>query len=415
MPVSRFPAVEVAAQEEYEGLHGELTEPFASPPIAATPDFGEFLYQTPRNVVAVAKHASFWVGEADGALHHIGPTSGHYIETSAEPSSVLLENGEGGTLEEEQYVPGEEVAAEPVGVEPDGKTCAARLPAVYQFGELKRRKTVSDNGSTVFFTCSGELFARIDESQTVAISEPSSADCSACDTSTGVRIPTELIDGASADGSKVFFTTTQPLLGSQMETSANIYEYDFDLPQAGLGDSNGRIVQVTAGKWGTGGAQVTGVVGVSEDGSHVYFTAEGVLAEAKNNQGQSPKKGGANQYVYDAETGLTSFIATGEITGVHGSPHSNITPDGRFLVFASTSELTPGDTSTAQQVFEYDAQTGELARVSIGQNGFNDNGNTEQLLSPKSLLEARVEAGGRVSKMVRTSRSKAPTASRQVR
>ena len=55
-----------------------------------------------------------------------------------------------------------------------------------------------------------------------------------------------------------------------------------------------------------------------------------------------------------------------------------MTPDGRFLVFTSvTDHLTPDDTSTAPQVFEYDAQTGSLVRVSIGQNGYNDNGNTD--------------------------------------
>jgi hypothetical protein len=387
IPVSRFPAGEVAAEEEYEKLSPskEPTEPFASKPLVASPDFGEILYQTPQTADGEAYPGSFWIGEADGALHHIGPAKGHYLETSAELPSVLFESGyenhqNNGILAEEQYAPGQEVAAEPVGVEPNGNSCAAKLAATYGSAELKIRRPVSTDGSTVFFTCSSELFARIDESRTVAISEPSPADCSACDTGPGVQVPVELVDGASADGSKVFFTTTQPLLGSQTETSANIYEYDFDLPQASPGDPDGRIVQVTAGKWEHGGAQVTGVVGVSEDGSHVYFTAGGVLSGAMNNQGRSPREGEANQYVYDTETGRTAFIAAGAVTGLEqntGGSNPNITPDGRFLVFASTADLTPGDTSTAQQVFEYDAETGELIRVSIGQDGFNDNGNTD--------------------------------------
>ena len=52
-----------------------------------------------------------------------------------------------------------------------------------------------------------------------------------------------------------------------------------------------------------------------------------------------------------------------------------MTPDGRFLVFTSFRDLTPDDTSTVQQVFEYDAQTGGLVRVSVGEDGFNHNGN----------------------------------------
>jgi hypothetical protein len=75
-------------------------------------------------------------------------------------------------------------------------------------------------------------------------------------------------------------------------------------------------------------------------------------------------------YVYDTETGRIAFIADGEV----GT--SDVTPDGRFLVFTSSSDLTSDDTSTAQQVFEYDAENGDLVRVSIGQDGFNDNGNT---------------------------------------
>ncbi len=52
------------------------------------------------------------------------------------------------------------------------------------------------------------------------------------------------------------------------------------------------------------------------------------------------------------------------------------TPDGRFLVFTSKRDLTPDDTSSgAEQVFEYDAQSGALVRVSVGQGGFNHDGN----------------------------------------
>jgi hypothetical protein len=56
---------------------------------------------------------------------------------------------------------------------------------------------------------------------------------------------------------------------------------------------------------------------------------------------------------------------------------ANVTPDGRFLVFGSSGALTGDDTSQirAAQVFEYDAQSATLTRISVGNNGFNDNGN----------------------------------------
>jgi hypothetical protein len=391
MPDSRFPASELPAGEPV----------YASAPRQASPDFGEFLYESPTNGRSGEGVGSFWIGEADGALHRLGPGSGYLLLASSDLSTVLFD-GPGG-LEEERDLAGEEVPPVPVGVDPSGAVCpAARYSAppeaggdvTYGYGG------VSADGAVVFFYVPAEgcapgqpavggIFARIEESQTVAISEPSAEDCAACDT-TAAGTVSEEIDGASADGSKVFFTTTQPLLGSQTETSANIYEYDFEAPQASAGDPDGKIIHVTAGEWGPKGVEVVGpadwftkgepspsLVTVSEDGSHVYFLADGALQGARNSQGLEAVEGSENLYVFERDAqfpaGRLSFIAT---TG--GIANPSLTPDGQFLVFMSAADLTPGDTSkNADQVFEYDAETGELVRVSIGENGFNDNGNTD--------------------------------------
>ena len=70
----------------------------------------------------------------------------------------------------------------------------------------------------------------------------------------------------------MFFTTTQALLGH--DTSENLYEYDFD---ALAGEP--KVVRVSGGDGSVSEptAEVSGVADVSEDGSHVYFTARGVL------------------------------------------------------------------------------------------------------------------------------------------
>lgn len=240
-------------------------------------------------------------------------------------------------------------------------------------GEPERggaHNAVSTDGSTVFFTvlprreaCAsasappvGELFARIDnglaDAHTVAISEPSKGDCSACDTEAGVLASATFL-AASENGSKVFFATQQPLLGGAAGPS--IYEYDFDAP---AGDKV-RLVGLEGG-----------LIQVSEDGSHVYFGSTDVLTLTPNNEGQTAQPGAGNVYVYDTETRDTAFITDGELS------QSNVTPDGRFLVFTSGRDLTPDDTSSGVwQVFEYNAQTGALVRVSIGQDGFNHDGN----------------------------------------
>ena len=283
--------------------------------------------------------------------------------------------------------------------------------------------SVSQSGATVFFTAEpggcenfetgevgkgpavSELYARIDGSQTVAISEPSAADCPACDTSAPAAARFE---GAAADGSKVFFTTTQSLLGA--DTSENLYEYDFNPPPG-----QPKVVKVSGGDSSVSNptAEVQGVTRISQDGSHIYFVAGGVLTTAANREGQSAQSGADNLYVYERDAqypaGRTAFIAglcsdaekSGAVadtrcpsnldpshsvedkaiwgldtaSGDHSRP-AQATPDGHFLTFTSYGDLTTGDTSSARQVFQYDAQTGSLARLSIGHNGYNDNGNT---------------------------------------
>jgi hypothetical protein len=286
-----------------------------------------------------------------------------------------------------------------VGVDNNGglvSNCGTVLGGTTSKGgpDLQAHNAMSGNGDVVFFTalaCGAappvdELFARIDNGQpdahTVAISEPAPADCQACDTSANVLEPAAF-KGASVDGSKVFFTTSQPLLGA--DTTENLYEYDFDAP------AGERVIQVSGADATVSSpkAEMEGVVGAAEDGSHVYFVAHGVLTETLNERGQAAQAGANNLYVYERDAqhpaGHTAFLADlstsdagdwEEFLGAHS--RADLTPDGRFLVFTSTTpHLTADDTSTAAQIFEYDAQTGSLVRVSIGQDGYNDNGNTD--------------------------------------
>jgi hypothetical protein len=110
-----------------------------------------------------------------------------------------------------------------------------------------------------------------------------------------------------------------------------------------------------------------------------------VLTGAANDQGQVAVEGASNLYVFERDArypeGHVAFVAalSGSDGELWAEPDSvaNVTPDGRFLVFTSFGRLTADDTSSssARQVFRYDAQTGALVRVSIGNDGFNDNGN----------------------------------------
>jgi hypothetical protein len=256
---------------------------------------------------------------------------------------------------------------------------------------------LSADGGTVFFTahaCSSgsgvnagvpvaanTLYARIDGSRTVQIS--------------GGAVPASF-KGASADGSRVFFTEGE-----------NLYEYDFSSP------AGHNLVTVSAGDTSGGGPRVQGVVAISPDGSHVYFVAQGVLSGAANDQGQVAQSGAYNLYMFERDAsypeGRMAFVAalSGENVGFSGSDSeewntvgsgvgdkANVTPDGRFLVFTSHARLTTDDTSAtgAAQVFRYDAQAGELVRISIGERGFDDNGNAG--VSDARIAEQVVDHAG---------------------
>lgn len=259
---------------------------------------------------------------------------------------------------------------------------------------------MSASGERVFFTaqhqpgCVGsqppvdELFARVDGSETIAISEPSKANCEACDTE---GVPGEArFAGASEDGAIVYFTSEQELLPGAYGDS--LYEFDFNA-------APGRRVALVAPNT----AQVvrsfferetviTPVARVSNDGTRVYFDSTAVLpgASNENGSGEAAAQGQTNLYVFDTESGTVSFVADGE-----GIKSFDTTNDGEYLAFSSPARLAEAngettDTSTVPQLFEYDATTGAVVRVSKGQEslsgywcpatgaleGFNCDGNT---------------------------------------
>jgi hypothetical protein len=256
---------------------------------------------------------------------------------------------------------------------------------------------LSEDGSTVFFTvlpkaggCESappvsELFARIDsglpEARTVAISEPSEEDCSACYAGGVLTSAGDLqnadFQGASEDGSKVFFETSQPLLPGAV--GVNLYEFDIDAP------AGERIVRVSPSAGDP--RLLTHTPIVSEDGSHVYFLANAVLTTTPNGEGETAEAGANNLYAFERDArdpaGQLAFVARLSEEDLSLSwyrpsiiPGGDVTPDGQFFVFASERDLTPDTTSRGvSQIFDYNAQTGDLIRVSIGQDGYNHNGN----------------------------------------
>jgi DNA-binding beta-propeller fold protein YncE len=292
-----------------------------------------------------------------------------------------------------EYVGAGNTAPELVGVS-GGPGSTDLIGCITQLGGYGRLYgAMSADGGAVFFTTEGcglleTVYARIDGSRTVSVSGRSPAECTSpgC---LGSSPANAKYMGASEDGSVVFFKDSQRLTDDAGEGSSNLYEYDFSRP------AGHNLVAVSAGGPGSAEPGVQGVLAVSPDGSHVYFVAHGVLSGAANSQGQTAVKGGENLYVYERDAshpeGRVSFIATlasSDYSAEAAPGVADVTPDGRFLVFTSAARLTADDASTtgAEQVFRYDALTGDLVRISIGEDGFDDNGNAG--VANASIVEA---------------------------
>jgi hypothetical protein len=202
--------------------------------------------------------------------------------------------------------------------------------------------------------------------------------------------------GASTDGSKVFFTSAQQLVNGAVQDPAggsNLYEYDSSRPEAE------RLSLLSGGDSSGVGPGVQGVGIVSEDGSQVYFVSKGVLTkeprgrclaeltavelgeEEATQEGLCRAKAGAdNLYVRDTGSGVTAFVGSlspedKEQWEPGGRDAVEVTGNDRYAVFTSQADLTPDDTATIPQVFRYDAVTGGLVRVSVGEAGLNHDGN----------------------------------------
>jgi NHL repeat len=247
--------------------------------------------------------------------------------------------------------------------------------------------TISRDGSRVFFTAAGsaQLYVRENGTTTTQVS----ASQRTVPDPNGAK-PAAFM-AATPDGSKVFFTSCEKLTDNStaVSTAANtcttsnqgqdLYSYD-----TGTGELTDLTVDSNVGD--PKGADVQGVLGISEDGSYVYFVANGDLAD-----GASPSdcKGVSNDdlcNLYVSHDGVTTFIASLDrsadsddwlprLGGSLGEPKtSRVSADGRTLLFSSTQSLTDHPNAGKAQLFHYSALEKELTCVSCNPTGVPPSG-----------------------------------------
>jgi hypothetical protein len=227
---------------------------------------------------------------------------------------------------------------------------------------------VSPDGERVYFYSQGNLYMRVN-----AVRQPTAGgECSPAEPEKACTVQIDKSTGSgasgggvlaegSADGAKVFFSDQSKLTGdSTAEPGApDIYEYDVQ---------SGQLSDLTVNGSGAG------FLGAGEDGSYVYFTSPGVLTGAEESEHhEKAEPGKSNMYMRRA--GSTTFVA-GDSEG------GQVSPNGRFFLFASRTPLTGYDNTPAKpqecqagfplepvpcsEVFLYDANTGRLSCASCG-------------------------------------------------
>jgi hypothetical protein len=311
-----------------------------------------------------------------------------------------------------------------VGIDNSGKAIK-RYCSVELGGRNGAFNAISADGTKVFFStdinaqtaasCVGNparpevLFVRVNGSKTLTVSQSVPALCTEepCKAAANTTPKEAVFQGAFENGSEAFFTTTQPLVNGDKDSGNDLY-------MAQIGEAAGEpavtnMVQVSHGASQTEAADVQGgVLAMSPDGSHVYFVAHGRLTEGPNAEGAEPAAGAENLYVYDVAASQLKFIAdlcsdakrsgsvpdrqcganlNSELLGENvindshlwqlGGEHveAQTTSDGRFLVFSTYAALASNDTDTARDVYRYDSEAGTLDRVSVGEAGYDENGN----------------------------------------
>lgn len=189
---------------------------------------------------------------------------------------------------------------------------------------------------------------------------------------------------ASGDGSKVFFTDENELTKESTAEPGQPDLYECELVQE-ADESKCRLTDLTVDVGGH--ANVRGVVGASENGSYVYFVAEGVLGDGAEkgattqsynlyllHEGEAPRFIAALSASDDRVQPLTLNEAVyGDWRPGLGNRTAEVTPDGSQLVFMSTRNLTGYESDEQQEVYIYDREgdggKGALSCVSCNPSG----------------------------------------------
>jgi hypothetical protein len=226
-------------------------------------------------------------------------------------------------------------------------------------------KALSEDGSRLFFSAKrsvGKVPGEAGKTGVFVREGSTSTDVSASATST----PDEgaAFEGATPDGSRVYFTANHGLTSESSPEGTDLYEYDLE---------DEKLTDISVGRE-AGGAQAGGqtvngtnfgaLVGAARDGSHVYYIARGQLVPGQGGTLVANKAADTfSLYDYDSAAEAVRFAGTvtrEDVASVTfasaGDTTSRVSPDGRYLLFESSADVTGYDSGGVPEAYLYDAQ-----------------------------------------------------------
>jgi hypothetical protein len=234
------------------------------------------------------------------------------------------------------------------------------------------QRMVSADGSRILFQTpvnaeAGNIYLREDGRRTyqlnVSEAEPSAA-----------PQPATLWE-ASRDASRIFFTTSAPLLAADTDSNPDLYMYEVGKP------AGERLTLISASSAVNEG-RVTTVLGTSDDGHYVYFVRSGQLVAgqpAADVSGLYLWHDGTLSYIGHFVSREEAFRNGPRTTWGFGgvARTSRVTPDGRHLLFMTQSDegfkgrggFGGYDHSGRQELYLYSADSGRLACASCNPTG----------------------------------------------
>jgi hypothetical protein len=253
---------------------------------------------------------------------------------------------------------------------------------------------ISADGSRIIFGWGNQLYDRIDNTSTkhISASQRTIADPNG-------TAPAGFW-GASTDGGKVFFTSSEKLTDDATtgvnSTGRDLYAYD-------LGSETLTDLSVDTNPADPQGADVQGVVGNSDDGQYVYFVADGDLGGGATSGAPNLYVSHGNQVKFIATMDPADYGAWGSYQKAQdGQPGltARVAASGD-LVIQSIASLTgydnvdPSTATPTSQVFRYATASGVLSCLSCRANGTSPSGNST--ITPpfyESSIQRNITADG---------------------